>query len=92
VAVSLSAMDGSLHVHGLFNAYWEPLTFELPAAEPGWRRLVDTALPSPDDARSWEEAPVVPATSYRAEARSVVVLGAVQVGARRPPRGERRPG
>ncbi len=83
VAVNLSAIDGSLQVHGLFNAYWEPLTFELPWAGAGWRRLVDTALPSPDDVRTWEEAPVVRATYYRAEPRSVVVLGTTLVGGRR---------
>ncbi|MFZ6026347.1 MAG: glycogen debranching protein GlgX [Chloroflexota bacterium] len=35
----------------VLNAYWQPLHFELPSLPPGrhWMRLVDTALPSPDD-------------------------------------------
>ena len=33
-------------LHGIFNAYWEPLAFELPPAPTGtsWRRCIDTAL------------------------------------------------
>ena len=39
------------HLHVMLNAYWEPLVFELPATAAGraWRRLVDTALESPQD-------------------------------------------
>jgi len=62
--------------HFIFNAYWEPLTFELPpvpSARP-WRRWIDTALDSPQDIVPWEEAAPVPGHVYRAEARSVVVL------------------
>ena len=48
-------------LHGMLNAYWEPLTFELPPvpAEQGWRRCIDTALDSPDDICPWKSAPVV---------------------------------
>jgi hypothetical protein len=41
----------------------------------GWRRLVDTALASPEDARSWVQARPVGGPSLRVEPRSVVVLG-----------------
>jgi len=77
VAVGVSALDGSFRAHALFNAWWEPLTFELPPAAAGWRRLVDTARPPPDDALAWEQAPTVAAASYRVEPRSVVILGTV---------------
>ena len=43
-------------LHAMFNAYWEPLTFELPrggATPHGWQRCVDTALSSPDDFCTW---------------------------------------
>jgi glycogen operon protein len=69
-----------LLVHFIFNAYWEPLPFELPPAAHGrgpWRRWIDTALDSPQDIVPWETAPPVQAARYRAEARSVVVLFAV---------------
>ena len=62
--------------HFIFNAYWEPLVFELPAVPSGkpWRRWIDTALDSPDDIAPWQQVPPIPGHSYRAEARSVVVL------------------
>jgi glycogen operon protein len=70
-------------VHGMFNAYWEPLTFELPPGpdEPyRWQRCVDTALPSPDDICMLEEAPPV-SDSYRVQPRSCVVLVSLLPGA-----------
>ena len=54
------------------NAWWEPLDFTLPGD--GWRRVVDTALASPDDiVAAGEEIPVVGST-YSVAARSSVVL------------------
>jgi glycogen operon protein len=62
----------------LFNAYREPLEFELPPVGSGrpdpWRRWIDTALESPHDIVPWQTAPSIPRALYRAEARSVVVL------------------
>lgn len=65
-----------LRFHMIWNAYWEPLAFELPRHETGkaWRRWIDTALPSPEDIVDWQEARSLPGTPYRAGARSVVVL------------------
>jgi glycogen operon protein len=70
-------------VHGMFNACWEPLTFELPSAadEPyRWQRCVDTALPSPNDICMLEEAPPV-SESYPVQPRSCVVLVSLLPGA-----------
>jgi glycogen operon protein len=64
-------------VHLIFNAFWEPLDFELPPAgarSAAWRRWIDTALESPHDIVAWETAPAVAGPGYRADARSVVVL------------------
>ena len=62
----------------MVNAYWEPLTFELPAPRadsPGsWRRSLDTVLPSPDDINTFETAPVVSTPTYLVRPRSVVLL------------------
>ena len=59
------------------NAHWKPREFRVPAAPSGrpWRRTVDTALPTPDDAAGLDEGPRVgvPGT-YRVEARALVVL------------------
>jgi isoamylase len=69
--------DGVL-LHVILNAYWEPLSFDLPplGARVGgvWRRWVDTSLESPEDIVEWYGAPLVDGMSYRAESRSVVVL------------------
>ena len=65
-------------VHLIFNAYWEPLEFELPSQPSrrtgAWRRWIDTALPSPNDIVASDTAPTVSGPVYRAEDRSVVVL------------------
>ena len=66
-----------LHVYVILNAYWEPLDFELPPVGEGagsWRRWIDTSLDSPQDINPWETAPSLSGRTYRAAARSVVVL------------------
>jgi glycogen operon protein len=73
LAVSAHGRRGRMHL--MFNSYWNPLDFELPPRPRGhWRRLVDTALSSPLDITTPEEAPPVPGTLYRVEARSAVLL------------------
>ena len=68
----------------ILNSYWEPLHFELPPVPDGsdnpWRRWIDTALDSPLDIVPWQTAPSIPGYTYRAEARSVVVLFAGLTG------------
>jgi len=70
--------EENLSFYLIFNAYWEPLEFELPAerhaAGHPWRRWIDTSLESPDDIQDWPAAPVVTGRTYLAGPRSVVVL------------------
>ncbi len=64
-------------LHAIFNAYWEPLAFELPPSPTSyhvWRRCIDTALASPDDICHIGDAPEVSGARYVAQPRSVVVL------------------
>jgi glycogen operon protein len=64
-------------LHAMFNAYREPLTFELPrggATPYGWQRCVDTALSSPDDFCTLDDAPPVPGGTYCLQPRSCAVL------------------
>ena len=70
-----SARDGVL-LHVILNAFWEPLVFELPKAPGGspLHRWIDAFLDSPDEITDWMQAPLVADATYRAEARSVVVL------------------
>jgi isoamylase len=78
LAFTLRSLHSRFLLHGMMNAYWEPLTFELPAgtveAPRCWRRCLDTALASPDDFRQLDEAPPVTETSYLVQPRSMVVL------------------
>jgi isoamylase len=79
LAFTMRTVGERFLLHGIFNAYWGPLTFELPPVPDGsrqsWRRCIDTALPSPDDVRSWDAAPAVSQSRYAVEPRSVVLLG-----------------
>jgi len=77
LAFTLRSLHARFLLHGMLNAYWEPLTFELPAVAAGeapWRRCIDTALPSPDDIQIWKTAPVVGDAAYAVRPRSFVLL------------------
>ncbi len=49
-------------IYVAMNAWSEPLEFKIPAAPSGrpWRRVVDTALPSPEDIMEEDQGPRVP--------------------------------
>ena len=76
LAFTVRGRRGLFHV--LFNAYWEPLNFELPPThEQGltpWQRIIDTALDSPDDFCEIDCAPQITSDHYLVVPRSVVVL------------------
>jgi glycogen operon protein len=76
VALSAELREEGLVFYLILNAYWEPLTFQLPSLAPtnSWRRWIDTALDAPDDIVPWEKAPPVPGDSYQVVDRSVVML------------------
>jgi glycogen operon protein len=67
-------------IHGIFNAYWKALDFELPPVPDGpggtWRRLVDTSLEPPEDVRLFDAAPAIREPSYRVPPRSMILLAA----------------
>ena len=76
LAFTLQSLRARFLIHGMLNAYWEPLTFELPpvsaASQQRWRRSVDTARASPDDFYPWQTAPIVEQATYVVQPRSVV--------------------
>jgi glycogen operon protein len=75
LAMTLAGFDGDCDLHVMFNMFWEPLDFELPAVpDRRWYLAVDTAQPSPRDIADPGSEPKVPGNNYRVEARSVVVL------------------
>lgn len=82
VALSAAPRKEGLLTYFIFNAFWEPLDFELPPLDPekgtSWRRWIDTFLDPPCDIVPWQDAPAVPGQVYQAGPRSVVVLWASQ--------------
>jgi len=65
-------------MHIIANAYWEPLTFELPP-QPAyafrcWHRIVDTSLPPGEDILLPSQAIAYEQYAYQAAPHSVVVL------------------
>ena len=78
LAFTLRSVRVRFLLHAMFNAYWEPLTFELPPLpaerREAWRRCIDTALPMPDDICPWRNASVVKQAKYEVQPRSVVLL------------------
>jgi glycogen operon protein len=85
LALTLSSVRGRYLHHVIINAYWEPLTFQLPAvpeeSAESWRRCLDTALPSPDDCTPWAIAARVDDPHYVVAPRTVVMLAlAVDAG------------
>jgi len=79
IAVLIEVRAQNLLTYLMFNSFWEPLEFELPRSsfDGGaieWRRWIDTALESPQDIVPWTEAIRHSADTYRADARSTVVL------------------
>jgi isoamylase len=78
IAFAVALHQEALLFHVILNAYWEHLEFELPElnsiGQDPWRRWIDTALDSPRDILPWESAEPVRGYTYRAEARSVVIL------------------
>jgi len=86
LALSAEIPNENLLFYFILNAFWEPLEFELPAANGNgsWRRWIDTTLDSPHDIVQWEAAQPVPGRTYRAGPRSVVVLFADLQGGATP--------
>jgi isoamylase len=78
LAFTLQSLRARFLFHAMLNAYWEPLTFDLPPVradrQQGWRRCIDTALHSPDDICPWETAPLVSQATYVVQPRSVILL------------------
>ncbi len=77
IALSAELKGEGLSLYIILNAYWDALEFELPTMKNGtenWRRWIDTTLDPPNDICEWNKAVPVQSATYRANARSVVVL------------------
>jgi isoamylase len=76
LAFTMKSVGSRFLFHVMFNAFWEPLTFEVPPPPNGeaWRRCIDTSLEAPDDILRAADAPSVAPTACLVQPRSVVLL------------------
>ena len=67
------ASQGDDDIYAMINAYWGELEFQVQEGTPlEWKRIVDTALASPDDFLN--EGVALKGTRYLVAPRSIVVL------------------
>jgi len=77
LALTLTSISHRFRLCLMLNAWWEPLTFQLPPADFGteqWRRWMDTSLPSPAEICSADQVVVVDQSAYTVAPRSLVAL------------------
>jgi glycogen operon protein len=78
IAMTVWSLDERIRFHMMFNAYWEPLQFQIPPPAAGakfaWRRLMDTSLESPGAVVSLNDAPTIEGGSYTVQPHTVVAL------------------
>ena len=76
-AVTISGVSRRYCLHAMVNAWWQPLTFRLPAAdgsEACWCRWIDTGRPSPEDIVAWPDLLPWEGDACSVGPRSLVVL------------------
>jgi len=63
-------------IHVMLNAFWEPLSFEVPPTEQGhtWKKVIDTFAKSPDDMVAISNAQVVENSTLQVHQYSIMVL------------------
>lgn len=78
IALTVWSLDERIMFHMMFNAYREALEFQIPPAssgpKSGWRRIMDTSLPSPDDQVSLIDAETIRDAGCIVQPRSIVAL------------------
>jgi isoamylase len=78
IALTAWCLNSRFAFHFMVNAWWEPLSFELPKLREllgeGWHRWLDTSLSSPEDIVPWEDAPRIEGGTYQLPPRSVAVV------------------
>ena len=76
LAFTLRYPDAGEQLHAIFNAYSQPLSFEIPSLDSheGWHRIVDTARDAPEDFYYPEASPPLENKTYTASAHAAVVL------------------
>lgn len=88
LAVEMKDPRSSEHLYAALNAYWEPLTFQLPEPKNGedWHKIIDTSLAYPENIVDLHASPAMADDKILVPARSTVVLintGGLSQSARR---------
>lgn len=73
LAILFEGVESDGRIFILANACDDELKFELPP-ETCWKRIVDTAQPTPADFTPEEQAPILPESICQVQAHSVVIL------------------
>ncbi|GCE16264.1 hypothetical protein [Dictyobacter kobayashii] len=83
LAFTIWASDEVTDIHVMMNMDFARLDFEIPVPARGkvWKRIIDTAIVSPDDILPEDQAAIIAESSYGLEAHSVVVLVAMKCSA-----------
>ena len=81
LALEITCPELPEHIYVALNAFWEPLTFTLPKpqSQESWQRVVDTALPPPEDICD-PPVKMVHQETYLVQPRSVVLLKESRTG------------
>jgi glycogen operon protein len=75
LAFEMRGTPGRPNLYVMFNTHAHPQRFRIPHRDGGWRRLVDTNLPTPDDIVEERHAvPLQPADTYVVHSHSAVIL------------------
>jgi glycogen operon protein len=78
IALTVWSIKGRFVIHLMVNAFWEPITFQLPPVPEQfgqkWRRWIDTYHESPHDICILQDAPLIEDSTYLVQARSIVAI------------------
>ena len=75
LGMTLAGSGADADIHVMTNMYWDALPMEIPACNGRtWHRVVDTALPSPEDIADPGAEIAIDGSTYLVSGRSVVVL------------------
>jgi isoamylase len=76
IAFTVHHPENGGRIHVMLNAYWEPLTFELPPPGGGkrWHRIVDTSKESPEDFIELSRSDAILDATYRVDSRSSALV------------------
>jgi glycogen operon protein len=81
IAMTTMSVLGRMVIHLMVNAYWQPLTFDVPRlpryAVGGWRQCLDTSRASPEDIHIMDAAPIYRENNYPVQPRSIAMLVAL---------------